>query len=271
MFIEKMMMFIERTTPDGVEHSDLKSFLDEKVEKYNRSFFIETDPIQVPKTFSDKKNIEIAAFLTATIAWGNRLSIIKNATKLMALMENQPHDFVINSTATDLKNLERFVHRTFNGDDCIYFIGALKNIYNEHGGLQPVFEAGFRKEKMVKSALSEFHKIFFEISGERSRKHISNVDKGSSAKRLNMFLRWMVRNDKNHVDFGLWGGITRSSLMLPLDVHTGNVARKLGLLKRRSNDWQAVEEVTRALREFDPDDPVKYDFALFGLGAFEKF
>jgi uncharacterized protein (TIGR02757 family) len=251
--------------------SDLKEFLDEKVLKYNQPFFIETDPIQVPKNFSGKENIEIAAFLTSTIAWGNRQSIIKNATKLMALMENQPHDFVINASVSDIKNLNHFAHRTFNGSDCIYFIKSLRNIYQSHCGLQSVFETGFGKENEVKSALSEFYKLFFEVGGERSRKHVSNVGKGASAKRLNMFLRWMVRTDKNNVDFGLWNGIPQSALLLPLDLHTGNVARKLGLLLRKSNDWKAVEEVTQTLRGFDPADPIKYDFALFGLGAFEKF
>jgi uncharacterized protein (TIGR02757 family) len=262
---------LQKMTSDQAIISDLKAFLDEKVIKYNQPFFIKTDPIQVPKRFSEKENIEIAAFLTATIAWGNRLSIINNATKLVALMENQPYDFVLNSSNADLKKLEHFVHRTFNGNDCIYFIRSLKNIYQNHNGLQSVFETGFKKDNKVKSALAGFYKTFFEISGERSRKHISNVEKGSSAKRLNMFLRWMVRGDKSKVDFGLWRGIPQSALLLPLDVHTGNVARKLGLLKRKSNDWKAVEEVTLALRKFDPDDPIKYDFALFGLGAFEKF
>jgi len=250
---------------------DLKSFLDEKVLKYNQPFFIETDPIQVPKNFSGKENIEIAAFLTATIAWGNRQSIIKNATKLMTLMDNQPHDFVVNASDSELKSLSHFVHRTFNGSDCIFFIHSLRNIYVKHGGLQYLFESGFQKDESVKSALTGFYNSFFEIGGERSRKHVSNVEKGASAKRLNMFLRWMVRSDKNGVDFGLWKGIPPSSLMLPLDVHTGNVGRKLGLLQRKANDWKAVEEVTQSLRKFDPADPVKYDFALFGLGAFERF
>jgi len=251
--------------------TDLKDFLDEKVEKYNQPFFIETDPIQVPKIFSGKENIEIAAFLTATISWGNRQSIIKNAKKLMSLMENQPYDFVLNASLVELKRLDFFVHRTFNSNDCIYFIKSLRNIYQKHNGLQSVFETGFRKKNDVRSALIKFYKLFFEIGGERSRKHISNVEKGASAKRLNMFLRWMVRTDKNNVDFGLWHGIPQSALMLPLDVHTGNVARKLGLLHRKSNDWKAVEEVTQSLHDFDPSDPIKYDFALFGLGVFEKF
>lgn len=253
------------------ELSILKAFLDEKVEKFNHPVFIETDPIQVPKKFSEKENIEIAAFLTATISWGNRPAIINNALRLMNLMDNQPHDFVLNASRPELNNLARFVHRTFNGNDCIYFIQSLRNIYTSHGGLQTLFEKGFQYENSVKSALIHFHKLFFEIPGERTRKHVSNVDKGASAKRLNMFLRWMVRKDKGNVDFGIWNGIPASELLLPLDLHTGNVARKLGLLKRKSNDWKAVEEVTASLRNFDSADPVKYDFALFGLGIFEKF
>ncbi|MFW6257279.1 MAG: TIGR02757 family protein, partial [Prolixibacteraceae bacterium] len=180
-------------------------------------------------------------------------------------------EFIIHSKPNDLKMLNRFVHRTFNGADCIYFIRSLRNIYARHGGLQNVFESGFNRNNSVKSALSHFYHLFFEAEGERTRKHISNVDKGASAKRLNMFLRWMVRSDKNGVDFGIWEGIPVSALMLPLDVHTGNTARKLELLKRKSNDWKAVTEVTENLRKFDPGDPVKYDFALFGLGVFEKF
>lgn len=250
---------------------DLKAFLDEKYEHYNQLFFIETDPIQVPKLFTEKEDIEIAAFLTATIAWGNRPSIIKNAGRLMRLMGEQPHNFVLNASDDDLKALQSFVHRTFNGDDCVYFIRSLQNIYSNHGGLQAVFENGYHSRNSVFSALQHFFKVFFELPGERTRRHVSDVEKGAAAKRLNMFLRWMARNDKRKIDFGIWSGIPVSGLMLPLDVHTGNVARKLGLLTRKSNDWKAVEEVTTALRVFDPADPVKYDFALFGLGAFEKF
>ena len=250
---------------------EIKEFLDEKAEKYNQPFFIETDPIQIPKKFIQKENIEIAAFLTATIAWGSRPAIIKNATKLMALMENQPYQFVCYASKTELEKLKPFVHRTFNGNDCVYFIRSLQNIYQKHGGLQAVFEKGFQKEKTIKSALEYFYSVFFEKEGERTRKHISNVEKGASGKRLNMFFRWLVRNDINDVDFGIWSGIPQSALMLPLDVHTGNVSRKLGILKRKSNDWKAVEEVTQTLCKFDAEDPIKYDFALFGLGAFENF
>ena len=254
-----------------IEHFDLKSFLDEKYAQFNQPFFIETDPIQVPKLFTGKEDIEIAAFLTASIAWGNRQSIIKNAGRLMRLMGEQPYDFVLSASEEDLQTLKKFVHRTFNGDDCIYFIRSLQHIYRNHGGLQAVFEEGFNSGNSVFSAHQHFFEVFFELPGERTRRHVSDVEKGAAAKRLNMFLRWMVRTDKSKIDFGIWSGIPVSELMLPLDVHTGNVARKLGLLTRKSNDWKAVEEVTAALRNFDPADPVKYDFALFGLGAFEKF
>jgi len=249
----------------------LKEFLDEKADLYNQPRFIKTDPIQIPHLFTKKEDIEISGFLTATIAWGNRLSIIKSANRLMSLMDNEPHEFILHASAIEKKQLEKFVHRTFNGIDCIYFIESLKNIYTKYGGLQRVFEQGYRIDDSVNSALTHFHSIFFETSGERSRKHVSDVSKGASAKRLNMFLRWMVRKDNRKVDFGIWNGIPASALMLPLDVHTGNVARKLGLLQRKSNDWKAVEEITSVLQTFDKEDPIKYDFALFGLGAFEKF
>jgi uncharacterized protein (TIGR02757 family) len=251
--------------------AELKEFLDEKVEKFNNPAFIQSDPVQVPKQFTQKKNIEIAAFLTATIAWGNRPAIIKNALRLMEMMNNRPYEFITDAPSSEFAVFNRFVHRTFNGNDCIYFVRSLQNIYANHGGLQRVFEKGFRIEGSAMAALIHFHSVFFELRGERTRKHVANVAKGASAKRLNMFLRWMVRNDNHGVDFGLWKNISPSALMLPLDLHTGNAARKLGILKRRQNDWKAVEEVTCALRKFDPEDPVKYDFALFGLGIFEKF
>jgi len=250
---------------------NLKEFLDEKANKYNCHEWIETDPIQVPRQFTQKKNIEIAAFITSVISWGSRPVIIRNAMKLMSIMDNSPYDFIINYTPRDYCLLKTFVHRTFNGDDCIHFIRSLKNIYKNHGGLQNVFESSYKKNGNIKDMLVHFHSLFFETTGERTRKHIANVKRGASAKRLNMFLRWMVRNDRNGVDFGIWNGIPPSALMLPLDVHTGKVARMIGLLKRKQNDWQAVEEVTEILRKFDPSDPVKYDFALFGLGAFENF
>jgi len=187
-------------------------------------------------------------------------------------MNNNPLEFLLNNPEEDLDVFRDFKHRTFNGTDCIYFMKSLKNIYRNHGGLEKVFTDGFQKGNTIFSALIHFRKVFFELEHEhRTEKHVSNVEKGASAKRLNMYLRWMIRSDKNAVDFGLWKQIPASALMLPLDVHTGNVARKLGLLTRVQNDWQAVEEITAKLREFDLKDPIKYDFALFGLGAFEKF
>lgn len=254
------------------ELSEIRDFLNEKAEKYNHPDFIETDPVQIPHLFSDKNDIEVAAFFASTIAWGQRTTIIKNMHKLIVLMDHSPYEFIINSTENDLERLNYFKHRTFNGEDCKFFVKSLKNIYKNHGSLGELFQDSYANGKSIFNVLVRFREIFFEIQYPvRTEKHVSNVLKGASAKRLNMFLRWMVRNDNNGVDFGLWNNISMADLFLPLDVHTGNVARKLGLLKRKQNDWKAVEEVTEVLRIFDPNDPVKYDFALFGLGVFEKF
>ena len=251
---------------------DIKLFLDQKVIEFNHSTFIETDPIQIPALFTTKENIEIAGFLSATLAWGQRPTIIRNSLKLIALMNNDPIEFLLNTPEDEWDIFRDFKHRTFNSADCIYFLKSLKNIYQNHGGLEQVFTQGFRNEKTIFASLIHFRKVFFELEHEhRTEKHVSNVEKGAAAKRLNMYLRWMIRSDKTEVDFGLWKQIPATALMLPLDVHTGNVARKLGLLTRTQNDWRAVEEITAKLREFDPEDPIKYDFALFGLGVFEKF
>ncbi|TVZ59606.1 uncharacterized protein (TIGR02757 family) [Flavobacteriaceae bacterium MAR_2010_105] len=250
---------------------DLKDFLDAKVIQYNNSKFIETDPIQVPHTFSLKEDIEISGFLTATIAWGNRKSIINNAKRMMTLLENAPHDFVINHQDSDLEKLLPFVHRTFNGEDFIQFIASLKHIYETHLGLEQVFASYSEKDSLQKS----IHKLkshFFEVEHlPRTQKHISDPLKNSAAKRINMFLRWMVRQDTAGVDFGIWKSLSPSQLSCPLDVHSGNVARKLGLLNRKQNDAKALNELDNSLRKLDPKDPVKYDFALFGLGVFEAF
>ncbi|RIA09828.1 uncharacterized protein (TIGR02757 family) [Flavobacteriaceae bacterium MAR_2010_72] len=250
---------------------DLKDFLDAKVIQYNNSKFIETDPIQVPHTFSLKEDIEISGFLTATIAWGNRKSIINNAKRMMTLLENAPHDFVINHQDSDLEKLLPFVHRTFNGEDFIQFIASLKHIYETHHGLEQVFASYSEKDSLQKS----IHKLkshFFEVEHlPRTQKHISDPLKNSAAKRINMFLRWMVRQDTAGVDFGIWKSLSPSQLSCPLDVHSGNVARKLGLLNRKQNDAKALNELDNSLRKLDPNDPVKYDFALFGLGVFEAF
>lgn len=251
--------------------SELKEFLNTKVEQYNNTTFIESDPIQIPHQFSKKEDIEIAGFLTATIAWGNRKSIINNANKMMQLIEQTPHDFVINHNQKDLDSLQRFVHRTFNGQDFSQFIKSLHHIYKNYQGLETLFAKHAQPDSMQHS-IHHFKNVFFEIPHQlRTQKHISDPLKNSAAKRINMFLRWMVRNDKNGVDFGIWKSLSPSQLSCPLDVHSGNVARKLGLLTRKQNDAKALHELDTALRQLDANDPVKYDFALFGLGVFEKF
>lgn len=251
--------------------SILKEFLDEKVIEYNNPRFIESDPIQIPHRFSKKQDIEIAGFLTATIAWGNRKSIINNANRLMDLMGNSPHDFVMNFNDNHSEKLSSFVHRTFNGGDLIYFIQALQNIYTKHDGLENVFSK-HAEESSLQSSIHHFKKVFFELPHQqRTQKHVSDPLKNSAAKRINMFLRWMVRSDNSGVDFGIWKTLSPAQLSCPLDVHSGNVARKLKLLKRKQNDAKALMELDTSLRKLDKNDPVKYDFALFGLGVFEKF
>lgn len=251
--------------------TELKEFLDEKVTQYNNPTFIESDPIQIPHSFSLKEDIEISGFLTATIAWGNRKSIITNAKKMMELLGNSPYDFVLNYKPHHIDTIEHFVHRTFNTDDFKYFITALQHIYNNHQGLETIFSKNATSNS-TQPAIHEFKNIFFETPHlQRTQKHISDPLKGSAAKRINMFLRWMVRNDTSGVDFGIWKNLTPSKLSCPLDLHSGNVARKLGLLNRKQNDAKALLELDIALRKMDEDDPVKYDFALFGLGVFENF
>jgi len=251
--------------------AELKEFLDAKVEEYNHPRFLEDAHLQVPHRFTQKEDIEISAFLTATIAWGNRKSIINNAARLMELMGQTPHDFIMNHSENDLEHLSPFVHRTFNSVDLGYFVTSLRNIYSNHGGLETVFTRHQTKNSM-QPAISRFKEVFFELPHEqRTQKHVSDPNKGSAAKRINMFLRWMVRDNSTGVDFGLWKDIEPAKLSCPLDVHSGNVARKLKLLKRKQNDAKALLELDKNLRKLDANDPVKYDFALFGLGVFEKF
>nr|WP_315133347.1 TIGR02757 family protein [uncultured Flavobacterium sp.] len=251
--------------------SELKSFLDEKVLQYNTLDFIESDPVQIPHLFSQKEDIEIAGFLSATIAWGNRKMIIKNSHRMMDLMGNAPYDFVMSHSETDLERLENFVHRTFNGQDFTSFIKSLQHIYKNHNGLEAVFSVNKEAHSMQKS-IHEFKKIFFEIPHQyRTQKHISDPLNNSAAKRINMYLRWMIRQDNKGVDLGIWKNISPALLSCPLDVHSGNVARKLGILTRKQNDGKTLAELDLKLREFDAEDPVKYDFALFGLGVFEGF
>lgn len=252
--------------------ADLKEFLDEKYRQYASPSFIETDPIQIPRSFSHKQDIEISGFLTATISWGQRPQIIRSARSLMAQMGESPYEFLRDSSLNDIASLSRFYYRTFNGTDCMAFVKSLKRIYTNGQSLEDIFSEGFNKTRSIKDAIEYFRQIFIdEDFPDRTTKHISSPMASSAAKRLNMYLRWMVRPSTEKVDLGIWTQIPTSALMLPLDVHSGRVARKLGLLDRKQNDWKAVEEVTANLSTFAPNDPVKYDFALFGLGVFEKF
>lgn len=249
----------------------LKEFLEEKVIHFETPDFIPLDPIQIPHRYSQKEDIEIAGFLTATIAWGNRKSIINNAQRLMTLMEDAPFDFVKNHSPADLKVFKNFVHRTFNTTDIQYFIQALQHIYTAKGGLESVFLKASEPDSLQHS-IHHFKTTFFELSHlKRTEKHVSDPLKGSAAKRINMFLRWMVRPSKNGVDFGLWTTIKPKQLSCPLDIHSGKIARALGVLHRKQNDAKALQELDKRLRMFDPVDPVKYDFALFGLGVYEDF
>ncbi len=251
-----------------MDFKELKEYLDFKSDQYNNPDFIESDPIQIPHRYSLKEDIEISAFLASTIAWGNRKMIINSASKMMEAMGNSPYDFILNATDTRIENIERIVHRTFNTEDFKFFIRSLRNIYSRHGGLEQLFADS--NHGNLQNRISHFKKVFFEIEHPvRTTKHISDPLKGSSSKRLNMYLRWMIRNDHKGVDFGIWKSIAPSELSCPLDVHSGNVARALGILKRTQNDQKALQELDGALRAFDPSDPVKYDFALFGLGVFE--
>lgn len=248
---------------------EMREFLDEKEAQYNHPRFIPTDPISIPHLFSGKEDREIAGFLSATLAWGQRPVILQNMHKLLRWMDYAPHDFIRHHSPSDREAMQTFVHRTFQYQDLDFFLRALQDIYQNRGGLEAVFcPPGVAS---VQEAIMHFRKCFFStVHLPRSEKHVANPEKGSSAKRLNMFLRWMVRKDQKGVDFGIWEGLTPAQLSCPLDVHSGRVARELGLLKRGQNDWKAVEELDSSLRHLDPIDPVRYDFALFGLGVFEK-
>lgn len=257
--------------PNNQIDSDIKSFLDEKVNEYNTTSFIEPDPISVPHRYTLKEDIEISGFLAATIAWGNRQQIVKTAHRLMDLMGESPYDFVMEHKNRHLDKLDGFVYRTFNETDAKYFIKAFKHIYKQHGGIEAVF-LRYATSVSLQPAIHYFRKHFFEINHpQRTEKHVSDPFKGSAAKKINLFLRWMIRKDQRGVDFGLWQSLHPSQLSCPLDVHSGNIARKLGLLSRLQNDAKAVEELDIKLRLMDAEDPVKYDFALFGLGVYNDF
>ncbi|MGC6480285.1 MAG: TIGR02757 family protein [Flavobacteriaceae bacterium] len=250
----------------------LKDFLDEKAAFYENPVFIETDPIQIPHQFSKKQDIEIAALLTALIAWGNRSSILKSAQKIMTLMDGDPYGFVSQHSPKDLKVFEGFVHRTFQTVDLQFILQALQSAYQQEDSLEAYFIDPTGTHDYMAPNISRFREFLLRTPHQkRSEKHLANPLQGSAAKRLHMYLRWMVRPAKKGVDFNLWKKIPPAKLSCPLDVHSGNVARKLGLLDRKQNDAKAVEQLDQQLRRLDPIDPVKYDFALFGLGVFEKF
>lgn len=247
-----------------MKNQELKDYLDLKVEEFNNSAFIAADPIAIPHLFSKKRDIETIGLIIATIAWGNRKSILKNGHQLVEIMGNSPFDYIMNASAADLADL-KFVHRTFNTIDLSFFIRAMRNLYhNDSNGL----ENAFNTAESMKERIAGFRLKLLETTHEqRSEKHISNPLKGSASKRINMFLRWMVRNDKKGVDFGIWNTLKPAELYIPLDVHTGNVARKLNLIQRKANDWKALEELMGNVRKFDAIDPCKYDYALFGIGV----
>lgn len=248
---------------------DLKEFLDQKSEKYNRLEFIENDPISIPHLFKKKQDIEIAGFFAATLAWGQRKTIIRKCRELMTLMDNNPHEFILHHTEKDLKRLLDFKHRTFNATDLLYFIESLQHYYIEYDSLEDAFYSSPQHET-VEQGLIKFHHRFFELDHpHRTRKHLPTPERKSTCKRLVMYLRWMVRNDNKGVDFGIWKKISPGQLICPCDLHVDRVARKLKLIKRKQTDWQTALELTANLRKLDPNDPVKYDFALFGLGIDE--
>ena|SRR5690606_24365695 len=256
--------------------TSLKSFLDHKVIEFNKPSFIKEDPVCIPHLFSKKQDIEIAGFFAAVFAWGIRKTIINKCKVLLQLMDHAPYDFCLNHTDNDLKKLEGFCHRTFNDTDLLYFISFFKLHYSNHDSLEQAF---FNKQTLslpgntVENGLNYFSSYFFSLDDvpHRTRKHIASPNKNSACKRLNMYLRWMVRSDNNGVDFGIWKNIKPSQLICPLDVHVARVARHFNLLQRKQTDWLAAIELTQNLKKFDQKDPVKYDFALFGLGVLEKF
>lgn len=252
---------------------NLKEFLDSKVIEYNRSNFIQDDPIQIPHRFSKKQDIEITGLWTACLAWGQRKTIINKATLLFEMMDDAPHDFILNHTDSELKVFETFKHRTFNATDTLYFIHFLKTYYEKHDSLEVAFSQHINtQDQNVINGLIGFHNQFFALpeAPDRTKKHVATPSRKSACKRINMFLRWMVRNDDCGVDFGIWKTIKPSQLVCPLDVHVERIAKRYHLLSRKQSDWTAATQLTNALKVFDPNDPVKYDFALFGVGLEDK-
>ena len=252
---------------EGGSREQLRETLEYLYDKYNRPEFVETDPISVPHAFARLEDTEIAGFLAAAIAWGNRKVIVRNGRRMMEYLDNEPYDFVCNASPTELAGLQRFVHRTFNGGDFTDFVMCLRGVCRKWGSVGEMFQSLYEQSGDMAQVLSAVRREFFATDHNRhSERHFSSIDKGAACKRLNMYLRWFVRRDGRGVDFGAWTRIPMSALYLPLDVHSGNMGRALGLLGRKQNDWKATAEITASLREFDAEDPVRYDFSLFGAG-----
>jgi len=257
-----------------VKNPELKKFLDANVKRYHQTDFIKDDPICIPHLYTQEQDIEIAGFFAAIFAWGQRITIINKCKDLLQRMDNAPYDFVLNHSEKDLKRLLNFKHRTFNDTDLLYFISFFEYWYSKNDSLETAFSKKMKpKDPTIENGLNGFRDIFFSHAEapKRTMKHIASPQQNSACKRINMYLRWMVRKDKNGIDFGIWNTIKSSQLVCPLDVHVQRVAIKLGLLHREQSDWKAVTELTENLKKFDPVDPVKYDFALFGLGVSDKF
>jgi uncharacterized protein (TIGR02757 family) len=253
---------------------DIQQFLEEKYRQYNTLDFIGPDPIAIPHLFSKRQDIEIAGFLAATLAWGQRKTILQKCRQLLEMMDMAPHDFMLHHQESDLKPFVSFKHRTFNDIDTLYFIEFFSWYFKRHETLEQAFTIGYTTEVSIMEALlTNFHRLFFSLEDApaRTRKHVATPARKAACKRINMFLRWMVRKDASGVDFGIWNIIQPYQLICPCDLHVDRVGRKLGLIQRKQTDWQTALELTEKLRLFDPHDPVKYDFALFGLGVEEKF
>jgi uncharacterized protein (TIGR02757 family) len=252
----------------------LKDFFDKKVDEYNQPSFIENDPIFIPHQFSRKQDIEISGFFAAVFAWGNRKAIINKSKELMHLLHNAPYEFCINHSDADLASLEHFRHRTFTYTDLLYFLEFLKFHYTNHDSLESAFTRGLKvTDENIENSLNGFYQYFFSLEyiPDRTRKHIASPQRGSTCKRMNMFLRWMVRSDNKGVDFGIWKQISPAQLVCPIDLHVARVTRQFNILQRKQTDWDAAIELTNYLKTFDPEDPVRYDYALFALGVAEKF
>ena len=250
-----------------LSREELRDLLEHLHDQYNRPEFIENDPISVPHSFTSRDDREVAGLLASTIAWGNRKAIVKSAHRMMQYMDNAPADFVRNASESELARLGSYVHRTFNGEDFKDFVRGVRGMFERFGGIGCFVEDRYEATGSMAQVLSDFRREFFACDhNSHCEKHLSSIDKGAACKRLNMYFRWFVRRDERGVDFGEWRKVPMSALYLPLDVHTGNMGRALGLLSRRQSDWKATVEITESLREFDAEDPVRFDFSLFGAG-----